>query len=61
MYVGENIKLAKEKSMHELYAQMDSFNAQSQRMFESAGLNEWKKKNLFSFYKLWFLRKTILL
>ena len=30
-------KLAKEKGMHELYAQIYSFNAQSQRMFESAG------------------------
>lgn len=27
---------------------------------KAQGLNEWKKKNLFSFYKLWFLRETIL-
>ena len=37
MNIGENIKLAEEKGMHELYAQIYSFNAQSQRMFESAG------------------------
>lgn len=35
--IGEIIKLAKGKGMHELYAQIYSFNTQSQRMFESAG------------------------
>lgn len=35
--IGEIIRLAKEKNISELYAQIYVFNTQSQRMFESVG------------------------
>lgn len=35
--VGEMIRLAREKGMNALYAEIYAFNTQSQRMFESVG------------------------
>ena len=35
--VGEIVRLAREKGIVELYANIYAFNTQSQRMFESAG------------------------
>lgn len=38
--MNEIIKLAKEKDMHELHAEIYSFNTQSQKMFQSIGFKK---------------------
>ena len=38
--IGEIIRLAKEKNLPKLYANIYSFNTQSQRMFESMGFRQ---------------------
>lgn len=38
--IGEIIRLAKEKNIQELHAEIYSFNTQSQRMFKSIGFNK---------------------
>ena len=38
--VGEILKLAREKNMSEVFAEIYSFNTQSQKMFESIGFTQ---------------------
>ena len=42
--VGEMLRLAREKKMYEVKANIYSFNAQSQRMFRSVGFEETDKE-----------------
>ena len=42
--IGELIRMAKEKGIPRLYAEIYSFNAQSQRMFERAGFRRVKEE-----------------
>lgn len=42
--INEMIKLAGEKGLSELYAQIYSFNTQSQKMFESIGFKKVEKE-----------------
>lgn len=42
--IGEIIRLAKEKNLPKLYANIYSFNTQSQRMFESMGFRQEETK-----------------